>query len=291
MSKLFRKEALATLATPEKLDTLLQVTNPVAWLALLAAALLTVASLAWAFLGSLAVTVSAPGVLIPEQGLISVPSLWSGVVTEVVANDQQVVRDHSVVVRMKPSNAGEGDENNRVEITTAKGGQVLGLYVREGQFVEQGQNVAILTEPGAAMECVAYFPFNQGDKLSPGMAVRVFPSNAREDVYGALEGTLTRIEPYPTTREEMTAVLADGQLVEFFLGGNPYQEAPVEARIQLKRDLSDPSTYTWTSGHGPKRQPVSGTSCRIEVVTEYVRPAELAIPKIRDFFGAGDGQD
>ena len=116
------------------------------------------------------------------------------------------------------------------------------------------------------------------------------PSNAREDTYGALEGTVSRIEPYPTTREQMQAVLADDQLVDFFLGGGTFEEAPLAVTIRLKRDLSDPSSYRWTSGHGPDRPLRQGTYCRIEAVSEYVRPAELALPKIRKFFGA-PGQD
>lgn len=290
MAQLFRKEALDTLATPEKLDTLLRVTNPVAWLALVTSFVLTLVTVVWAFAGQLAVTVSAPGVLLPEQGLVTVPSLWSGVVTEITIREDQIVPDNAVVVRLKPI-ATDQNEGNRVEIAAASGGRVMEVLVRPGQYIEAGQNVATLVEPGVALECVAYFPFNQGDKLAPGMPVRVIPSNAREDVYGAMVGTLTRIDTYPTTREEMQAVLADTQLVDFFLGGNSFQEAPLHARIQLRRDLSDPSTYAWTSGRGPKRVSTSGTSCRVEVVTEYVRPVELALPKIREFFSAEGGQE
>lgn len=144
----------------------------------------------------------------------------------------------------------------------------------------------MLSEPGAPLECQAFFAFDQGDKVTPGMAVRVLPSNAREDVFGALEGTVVSVAPYPTSRPEMEAILADSQLVDFFLSGDRFQEAPLRIGISLKRDLDDPSTYLWTSGKGPKIPLRSGTSCQVEVVTDYVRPVELIMPKIRDFFDA-----
>ncbi len=288
MSKLFRREAVESQSSPEQLNTLLQVTKPVAWLALGAALILTVSAVTWGFLGSLAVTVSGPGVLLPQGGLRTVPALTSGVLTEVLARADQVVADDAVVARMKPVVV-SSDQGHRVEIAADRGGRVVAELVRPGQFVEQGQSVIVLSEPGAPLECQAFFAFDQGDKVTPGMAVRVLPSNAREDVFGALEGTVMSVAPYPTSRPEMEAILTDSQLVDFFLTGDRYQEAPLRIRVSLKRDLDDPSTYLWTSGKGPAGRLRIGTSCQVEIVTEYVRPVELIMPKIRDFFDAAVG--
>ncbi len=93
-----------------------------------------------------------------------------------------------------------------------------------------------------------------------------------------------------SNRKEMEAVLADSQLVDLFLSGDTFQQAPLEVRIRLNQELTDPSGYAWTSGHGPDRPLRSGTACQIQVVTDYVRPAELALPKIRDFFDATVGE-
>ena len=287
MTELFRKKAMATLATPEQLDTLLCVTTPVAWLALLAAAILTVVTVVWAWFGSLAVTVTGPGVLLPVGGLHPAPSLQAGLLTEVVVQRDQVVKNNSVVARLQPS---LDNASNRVEVSVAHGGRVLEILARPGQYVDQGQNLAILCEPGAAMECVAYFAFDQGDKLAPGLPARISPSNAEEDIYGSLIGTVVSVSPYPANRKEMEAVLADSQLVDLFLSGTTFQQAPLEVRIRMNQELSDPSGYAWTSGHGPGRALRSGTSCQIQVVTDYVRPAELALPKIRDFFDATVGE-
>ena len=121
MSKLFRKDALESLSSPEQLNTLLQVTKPVAWLALLAALVLTLSAVVWGFMGSLAVTVTGPGVLLPEGGLRTVPALTSGVMTEVISRTDQVVMDEAVVARMKPAVVG-GEQSNWVEVSADKGG-------------------------------------------------------------------------------------------------------------------------------------------------------------------------
>ena len=286
---LFRREALDKLSSPEQLDTLLKVTNPVAWLALAAALIFTIVAVIWGFMGSLAVEVSGPGVLLPQGGVREVPTLTTGVVTEVLVRPGQVIPDGAVVIRMQPATT--GSEGARVEIIAETGGQVLELLARPGQYLSQGDNVLMLGEPGAGIECVAYFAFNQGDKVDPGMSTRIALSNADQDIYGSIIGEVTQVAPYPTTRGEMQSVLADAQLVDFFLSaGDKYQEAPLEIRVRLDRDPDDPTSYSWTSGHGPVRAIRSGAACQVQVVTEYVRPIELAIPKIRKFLDATDGQ-
>ena len=285
---LFRQEALDKLSSPEQLDTLLKVTSPIAWLALVAALILTVAAVGWSFFGQLAVQVSGPGILLPQGGVRQVPTLTSGVVTEVLARPGQVLEDGAVVVRLQPPDTAA--QGARVEIVAEVGGQVLEVLVHAGQFLSQGDSVLMLGGVGAQLECVAYFAFNQGDKVDPGMSTRITLSNANQDIYGTMLGEVTQVAAYPTTRSEMLSVLADPQLVDFFLGaGDVYQQAPLELRIRLDRDLDDPSTYLWSSGKGPARALRSGTACQVQVVTEYVRPVELALPKIREFLGAQVG--
>jgi HlyD family secretion protein len=285
---LFRREALDKLSSPEQLDTLLKVTNPLAWLALVATMIFTVVAVGWALMGSLAVQVSGPGVLLPQGGVREVPTLLTGVVTEVLVRPGQLIPDGAVVIRMQPASSEDGA---RIEVVAERGGQVLELLASPGQYLTQGDTILMLGEPGASIECVAYFAFNQGDKVDPGMSTRVALSNADQDIYGSIIGEVTQVAPYPTTRAEMQSVLADAQLVDYFLtAGDKYQQAPLEIRVRLKRDLDDPTTYLWTSGHGPARAIRSGTSCQVQVVTEYVRPIELAIPKIRKFLDAVNGQ-
>jgi hypothetical protein len=70
--RLFRKAALDKLASPERLDVLMQVTSPLGWLALLTMAVLLASIVAWSIFGSMSETVYGEGILVggglPDAG-------------------------------------------------------------------------------------------------------------------------------------------------------------------------------------------------------------------------------
>lgn len=90
--KLYRKAALDRLASPEKLHTLMRVTDANTWLALVAASLLLGAALAWGVLGRVPVKLSASGLLVHSGGLADVVAVGSG---QVVALEVDI-GDHVV---------------------------------------------------------------------------------------------------------------------------------------------------------------------------------------------------
>ncbi len=65
---IFRKKLLDKLKSPEQLDTLLTVTSPRSWLALLAFVLLLGAVLVWGFVSTIQTTVTGSGVLTTTGG-------------------------------------------------------------------------------------------------------------------------------------------------------------------------------------------------------------------------------
>ncbi len=78
---LYRKAALDRLASPEKLHTLMRVTDAKSWLALVAAGLLLAAAVAWGILGRIPVKLSASGLLVHSGGLADVVAMGAGQVT------------------------------------------------------------------------------------------------------------------------------------------------------------------------------------------------------------------
>lgn len=64
---LFRKAALERLSTPERLDSLMEIVVPRAWLALLGLVAVLAAALAWGIFGSVPKSVDAVGVLNPSH--------------------------------------------------------------------------------------------------------------------------------------------------------------------------------------------------------------------------------
>lgn len=85
--EMFRKSALESLATPERLDATMQITRPRAWVALAAILLILVSSLVWSIFGTLPASVEGQGIIIREGGTFNIVSFGSGVVTEMADLD------------------------------------------------------------------------------------------------------------------------------------------------------------------------------------------------------------
>lgn len=94
--KFFRKEALAKLSTPEKLDQLIKVTNPRAWVALLTFILMICTGLAWAFMGTTKTKIQASGIIMSGD-VYNVVSTTSGQVLELKVELNEVVKAGQVI--------------------------------------------------------------------------------------------------------------------------------------------------------------------------------------------------
>ena len=97
---MFRKAALTKLASPEQLDSLMQVTTPKGWIALLASIVLILAGLLWGIFGRTAERVSGAGILLKEGGIFGIESRGNGIVSEVLVNVGSLVRPGEVVARI-----------------------------------------------------------------------------------------------------------------------------------------------------------------------------------------------
>ncbi len=65
--RLFRKESLERLSSPERLDQLMQVVRPMDWLPLATLGVLVLLTVIWSIFGRIPITVSGRGILIPSQ--------------------------------------------------------------------------------------------------------------------------------------------------------------------------------------------------------------------------------
>lgn len=69
-NKLFRQEALERLSSPERLDQLMQVVSPKAWLPLTTIGFLVVVAGTWSVIGRIPISVTGQGVLIRPQSVV-----------------------------------------------------------------------------------------------------------------------------------------------------------------------------------------------------------------------------
>ena len=81
--QIYRQKALARMASPDRLDQLISVLNPKAWLALTAFGVIVVTAVLWSLFGRIPTTVNGSGILLSQGGVFDIEVLGSGVVTHI----------------------------------------------------------------------------------------------------------------------------------------------------------------------------------------------------------------
>lgn len=131
----FRKQSLERLSTPERLDTLMQVSTPRGWLALAGGALVVVAALLWGVFGHTAQAVAGSGMLLRRGGLYSIEATGTGHVASIVDEPGGRVRKGQVVARLlQPELEAEIDQARvQVERLRARREELMALARREAE--------------------------------------------------------------------------------------------------------------------------------------------------------------
>lgn len=95
--EIFRKVALERLSSPEQLDTVMQVTHPQTWLALVGVLIIVVTVTIWGFLGSIPTKVQAQGVLIKPGGVFDIFATGSGRLVTMTVSEGDTVKRGQVI--------------------------------------------------------------------------------------------------------------------------------------------------------------------------------------------------
>lgn len=85
-ASLFRKAALAKIQSPEQLDTLLPITSPLSWLALLMVGFALAVTVIWAFTGTIMRTTTGQGIIVRDgqRGITSIGGQGSGAILDIL---------------------------------------------------------------------------------------------------------------------------------------------------------------------------------------------------------------
>jgi HlyD family secretion protein len=94
---LFRKSALEKLASPERLDVLMQVTSPAGWISLWTIAVVLLLVLAWSIFGSLPERIDGQGILISGGGLREINATGDGVLSGLTVKMNDAVKPTQVI--------------------------------------------------------------------------------------------------------------------------------------------------------------------------------------------------
>jgi HlyD family secretion protein len=161
-------------------------------------------------------------------------------------------------------------------------GIVVETMAMKGDAIRNGQPVLSIEVNEGVLEAVIYLPPNSNAKLlKPGMAAQISPVTAKKERFGYLVGTVRAVAQYPATEAGMLSLFNNTALVRELTRNGP----PIAVEVDLSRDPSTRSGYTWSSRTGASVELSSGTLAGGTFVVESKRPISLLIPLLREFTG------
>jgi multidrug efflux pump subunit AcrA (membrane-fusion protein) len=308
--ELFSEEALSRLRSPEQLDSLFRVTQPVTWMALAMICVLGASIVLWSIYGVMSDSVNAVGMIIDSAGVANVYHDAGGQLSEVLVRSGMRVKKGDVVARLSlPSLWGEittsrqsipmASNRQQVEsgisnfdstvnkwyqseaIVSEHDGTVAEVAVNEGDIVSPGSTVicTIRRDQGRdELSALLYVPIDSGKKVKPGMVVRITPSGADSSEDGSLMGVVMEVSPFPSSNAGIIKNIGNADVAQWIsqkLGG-----AVVGVRVDLVRDPKSKSGYLWSSIVGNHHTITAGTSCTGVVVVKRTPPIEKVFLKL-----------
>lgn len=96
-NKLFRQESLERLASPERLDRLMQVVNPKSWIPLITLGSVVLATAVWSVVGRIPVTIDGQGVLTYPSKVVPLQTQGSGQLTSLEIEEGDLVKKGDIL--------------------------------------------------------------------------------------------------------------------------------------------------------------------------------------------------
>ncbi|MDT9687095.1 HlyD family efflux transporter periplasmic adaptor subunit [Streptomyces sp. P9(2023)] len=266
----FRQKALSKLQSPEELDVPVRFARPQGRLVLAVTVVVMAVAGYWALTGTVASTLSAPGVLTHAEGSYLLQSPVAGQVTEVLVEEGRPVSPGAPVLTVRT------DKGDR-PVRAVAGGRVTTLFARMGQVVTTGADVATVervTDPDAPLVAMLYLPGDSASTVQVGASVDLAVQSAPRGRFGVLRGKVKAVSRTPQTKAQIGSFLGDGGLAaQFSQQGNP-----VAVLVSLDRSSATTSGYAWSSEEGPPHALDSGTPVTAAVRLAAQRPVDWLLP-------------
>ena len=98
---IFRQVALERLSSPEQLDQLITITNPIGWIALLVSGGLLLAATLWGVYGNIPTNVQGQGIILKKGGLVTIQAQNSGTITALNVEVGALVQKGEAIARIQ----------------------------------------------------------------------------------------------------------------------------------------------------------------------------------------------
>ncbi len=151
-----------------------------------------------------------------------------------------------------------------------------------GWITEQVSATGIY-HPGASAEgeIIAFLPMASGKALDTGMEVTLYVSGYNQQKYGHLKGTITYVDQYAATEEEMQKLLGSDALVRAYTQNNTPMMTVI-CKLQESQEMEN--GFYWSNQRGGKVTLHDGTFVSMSVITSKMRPIAVGIPALEQLF-------
>ena len=308
---LFSQEALKRMQAPDKLNTLLQVTNPLGWMALSAVILFLLAVVIWSFIGAFTVKADGYGLILDPGGVENVTHIASGKIEDIYVHRGSTVKKGDLLATMinpeqtantvmaqsdmtlasnyteaqgraSQYNSRRYQEKISSDIVSPVDGVVDEVVITKGNIVTAGNLICTIRRNyGGDLNGVVYVSLDKGKRIEPGMTIQLSPNASDESKSGSLVGIVRTVSQYPVNTAGIREQLGNEYMAQWVL--QKLQGPAVEVTFNLVKDASNESGYLWTSVVGKKRPITPGTFVNGSVIIERKPPIEWVFFRITDW--------
>jgi HlyD family secretion protein len=262
----YRKEALEHLDSPEQLDTMMQVTAPRRWVALLGLCLLLLVSLGWAILGRVPILVSGRGVITSPDGVRSVYATGQGQLHTFPLKAGDTVEAGQIVATITPLEAGPP-----TEVHSPGSGQVAEILADVWQPVDPTVPLFKLRGDDSSLAVMLFLTPAESISVQPGMKVQVFPQIAGVSEYGHLLGEVEEVARQPWSSDGLGHLLNNPTEVSYAV----QNDLLLPIKVQLQKG---PDGFQWSGTKAANRGTLySGLSCTAKIVVAEKAPISLIL--------------
>jgi len=240
----FRFKALQRMREPDELDSPTLLAAPRGWIAVFVVMIIMGSAIAWSFLGSLPITVTASGLLTRPGGIASVQSPYSGMVRLLTVSADQTVAADTPIAQIQ-------DSTGKIEeVTSPFAGHVISLAVTAGQVIQAGATVITvegIDGPGDQVVAMVFVPSDESVSLAPGDSVGLSVSTAPSSAFGLLRGRVSSVGTYPLTLGALAGMVGGDLAAQRYSSIS----APRLVVVDLLPDPATRSGYSWSTTNGP----------------------------------------
>jgi len=308
-SQIFSQEALDKLRSPEKLDTMLPITTPVSWIALIAVLVLLFSVVLWSIYGAFTVKAEGMGLIMDSAGVMNVSHIATGKISQLYVRPGMAIKKGDRVAHMEQATqsadtrmaqygmglaSSDRDAMGRAYQYDAKryqqdvaediysdyDGIVDEVMVDVGSMISAGMPICSvrITLDRDDLTGILYIPLDKGKRVQAGMTIQLAPNGADTSQTGFLIGVVRSVSQYPITAQGIQQHLGNPQLAQWIM--QTQNSSLMEVTFDLVKDENSESGYLWTSQVGEHRPITAGSFCTGSIIIERKPPIEKVFYKL-----------